>query len=220
MSPEQVEGKDLTPASDVYAFGLVLYQMVTGTHAFDGSTPLSMAVRRIKENPDPPRTLAPDLDPRSESVILKCLDREPKARFQSGDEWPRHCELKPSPTVRGALRLELSLDRSHSSGASTGNLTVVTPKGTLTSNVPFRVTPQITSFTPASGPVGTSVTITGVSLNQTTAVTFGGVVATEFSVKSNTEVTATVPTGAVTGKINITTPEGTAASTTSLTVSE
>src|SRR5271154_6706525 len=86
MSPEQVEGKDLTPASDVYAFGLVLYQMVTGTHAFDGSTPLSMAVRRIKENPAPPRTLAPDLDPRWESVILKCLDREPKARFQNGDE--------------------------------------------------------------------------------------------------------------------------------------
>jgi hypothetical protein len=105
-------------------------------------------------------------------------------------------------------------------GASTGNLTVVTPTGTLTSNVPFRVTPQITSFTPASGPVGTSVTITGVSLSQTTAVTFGGVAATEFSVKSNTEVTATVPTGAETGTINITTPEGTAASTTSFTVSE
>jgi uncharacterized repeat protein (TIGR03803 family) len=105
-------------------------------------------------------------------------------------------------------------------GASTGNLTVVTPKGTLTSNVPFRVTPQITSFTPASGPVGTSVTITGVSLNQATAVTFGGVAATEFSVKSNTEVTATVPTGAVKGTITITTPEGTTASTTSFTVSE
>lgn len=105
-------------------------------------------------------------------------------------------------------------------GASTGNLTVVTPKGTLTSNVPFRVTPQITSFTPASGPVGTSVTITGVSLNQTTAVTFGGVAATEFSVKSNTEVTATVPTGAKSGTINITTPAGTAASTTNFTVSE
>src|SRR6202167_214674 len=73
MSPEQVEGKDLTPASDVYAFGLVLYQMVTGTRPFeDATTPLAMAVRRIKETPPPPRTLVPDLDLRWDSLIVKC----------------------------------------------------------------------------------------------------------------------------------------------------
>ncbi|HET9406604.1 MAG TPA: tetratricopeptide repeat protein [Candidatus Sulfotelmatobacter sp.] len=86
MSPEQVEGKELKPASDVYSLGLVLYQMVTGTRAFDAGTPLSMAVRRVKEDPPPPRIVVPTLDRRWESVILRCLARDPSDRFQTGDE--------------------------------------------------------------------------------------------------------------------------------------
>ena len=98
------------------------------------------------------------------------------------------------------------------SGATTGSVTVTTPGGPLTSNKIFRVTPQIISFKPTSGTVGTKVQITGVSLTQTTKVTFGGVQATSFKVNSDTQVTATVPTGAKTGKIAITTPGGTAVS--------
>jgi IPT/TIG domain len=66
---------------------------------------------------------------------------------------------------------------------------------------PFRVTPVVLSFTPTSGKVGTFLTIKGNSLTQTKAVIFGGVRATNFSVKSDTEVVATVPTGTKTGKI-------------------
>jgi uncharacterized repeat protein (TIGR03803 family) len=104
------------------------------------------------------------------------------------------------------------------SGATTGSVTVTTPGGALSSSKSFRVTPQLKSFTPPSGPVGTVVTITGVSLTQTTKVTFGGVAAMSFTVNSDTQVTATVPTGAKTGKIVITTPGGTASSATSFTV--
>ena len=103
-------------------------------------------------------------------------------------------------------------------GATTGFVRVTTSSGTLTSNKRFRVTPQITSFSPNSGAVGTVVTITGVSLKQTTSVTFGGVKATTFTVDSDTLVTATVPTGARTGKLQATTPGGTATSSTSFTV--
>jgi uncharacterized repeat protein (TIGR03803 family) len=104
------------------------------------------------------------------------------------------------------------------SGATTGAVTVTTTAGTLTGSTTFRVIPQIKSFSPPSGPVGTTVTITGVSLAQTTRVTFGGVAATGFTVNSDTQVTATVPTSAKTGKIGITTPGGAATSTNSFTV--
>ncbi len=106
------------------------------------------------------------------------------------------------------------------SGATTGTVDVTTSSGSaLASNLSFRVMPQLTSFTPPGGPVGTVVTITGVSLTQTTEVAFGGVKATSLTVDSNTQVTATVPTGAKTGKITITTKGGTASSATSFTVS-
>ena len=106
------------------------------------------------------------------------------------------------------------------SGAKTGSVTVTTPSGALRSNKTFRVAPQITSFDPPSGPVGTPVTVTGTGLAQTTKVTFGGVKATVFTVNSDTQVTATVPAGAQTGKIAITTPGGTAASATNFTVTQ
>ncbi|HKM48164.1 MAG TPA: choice-of-anchor tandem repeat GloVer-containing protein [Terriglobales bacterium] len=103
-------------------------------------------------------------------------------------------------------------------GATTGSVSVTTPDGTLYGNQQFRVLPQITSFTPPSGPVGTSVKITGVSLTQTLKITFGGVNAPSFLVNSDTQVTVTVPAGAKTGKIAITTAGGGATSSGTFTV--
>jgi uncharacterized repeat protein (TIGR03803 family) len=102
-------------------------------------------------------------------------------------------------------------------GALTGPITVTTGSTTLTSPTIFRVTPGAITFNPESGPVGTSVTITGTGLDQTTKVTFDGKSAS-FSVSSDTEVTATVPAGAATGKIVVTTKGGGVTSSTSFTV--
>ena len=101
--------------------------------------------------------------------------------------------------------------------ATTGVITVKEPTGNLTTLQNFKITPSIASFTPASGPVGTVVTINGTGLKQATAVKFGAVVAT-FTVVSDAKITATVPTGAVTAKIAVTTPGGGASTATVFTV--
>jgi uncharacterized repeat protein (TIGR03803 family) len=104
------------------------------------------------------------------------------------------------------------------SGAKTGVVKVTTPGGVLDSSKSFVVTPQIVSFSPSSGNAGTVVTISGAGLIQAAKVKFGGVTATNFTVNSDSKVTATVPTGAKTGKVEVTTPGGTAASARSFTV--
>jgi uncharacterized repeat protein (TIGR03803 family) len=102
-------------------------------------------------------------------------------------------------------------------GAKTGLVTVTTGSTTLSSLQTFYVLPAIISFMPPSGAVGTPVTIAGTGLAQTTKVSFGSVTA-KFTVNSDVQVTAIVPTGAVTAPIYITTAGGTAVSASEFTV--
>ena len=81
MAPEQVEGSEITPAADVYAFGVVLYEMMTGQYPFQGESSLATAILRLKDPPTPPSVHVPGLDQRWEEVILHCLERKPGNRF-------------------------------------------------------------------------------------------------------------------------------------------
>ena len=106
-------------------------------------------------------------------------------------------------------------------GATTGQVTVSTPGGNLTSNLVFHVAPQLLSFSPSSGPVGTQVTIKGVSLKQALGVGFGNEVpATGLIIVSDDEVKATVPPGAVTGPVGVQTRGGIAISKQAFTVTK
>jgi cytochrome c peroxidase len=103
-------------------------------------------------------------------------------------------------------------------GATTGPITVTTlGNGPLKTTTRFTVTPAIASFTPANGPIGTAVTITGTNFTGAAAVFFGGRMAT-FTVSNSGAVTTTVPFGATTGPIVVTTLDGTATSAASFTV--
>ena len=80
MAPEQVEGREITAAADIYALGIVMYEMVTGRLPFVGASPLSTAVMRLSEEPVTPCAHVADLDPQWEAGIMACLAREPAAR--------------------------------------------------------------------------------------------------------------------------------------------
>ena len=100
---------------------------------------------------------------------------------------------------------------------SAGFVTVTMPSGTLTSSRTFFVTPVVSAISPASGPAGTKVTITGSGFTGATQVKLGSAKAA-YTLNSGTSITATVPQGASTGKFSVKTPGGNAASKTMFTV--
>ena len=118
-------------------------------------------------------------------------------------------------TVNSATQITATVPTT----ATTGPIRVTAPGGMGSSLTNFTIAaPTITSFTPTSGPVGASVVITGTNFTGASAVTFNNVTAT-FTVNSVTQITATVPSTATTGKIKVTTPGGSATSTADFVVS-
>jgi len=83
MAPEQVSGKPVDYRTDVYALGLVLYEMFTGSETFRADTPVAVALKQMQEAPTPPHAIDPSIPVYVERAILKCLEKEPAKRFQS-----------------------------------------------------------------------------------------------------------------------------------------
>ncbi len=97
MAPEQFEGCDhLGPATDLYALGLMLYEMATGTQPYAAHTPLAAAIRRSRP-PTHASTVRHDLPPAWDDAIARCLQYDPKARFRSAAEL--NAALRRSPKV-------------------------------------------------------------------------------------------------------------------------
>jgi len=86
MPPEQIEGRASGPAADIYALGVVMYEMVTGARPYRESSPLALAAAKLRELPPPPRNFADGIAPEWEAAILKCLAAQPENRFANAQK--------------------------------------------------------------------------------------------------------------------------------------
>ena len=86
LSPEQVRGEEATPATDVYALGVVLYQFLTGRLPYEGSSLAELAVRQQNEKPLPPSTYNAEVPEPLGAAVLRALEGDPNRRYASADE--------------------------------------------------------------------------------------------------------------------------------------
>ncbi len=86
MAPEQLRGQEVDARADLYALGVVLYEMATGRRPFETTLPTALAGDIQHKSPPPPRRLNPNVSPKLEDIILKCLEKDPDRRYQSAKE--------------------------------------------------------------------------------------------------------------------------------------
>lgn len=107
VSPEQARGEALTPASDIYALGVVLYELISGQPPFDSDTPLGIVLKHLHEPPPPIQPLRASVTPAVEAVVLRALAKNPEERYRTASElaqaldtaWPEPTQAHPPGTL-------------------------------------------------------------------------------------------------------------------------
>ena len=101
LSPEQAQGEAVGPRSDLYAIGILLYELLTGTVPFEGESVVAIALRHLSEPPRPPSSLVSSISPQLDAIVLRALAKDPDQRFADADEF-----LDALNRARARLRAE------------------------------------------------------------------------------------------------------------------
>ena len=140
LSPEQAKGAPVTPASDIYSVGIVLYEMLTGLVPFTGDTPLEIAMKHLSTTPLPPSEARPDVPHELDSIVLRALAKNPEDRYQSADEMDADLARASRGQAVAPETEEAATQVLRGAGAAT------------LASAPTAITRRVTVVPPATGP--------------------------------------------------------------------
>jgi serine/threonine-protein kinase len=145
LSPEQAQGQAVSPRSDLYAIGIMLYELLTGTVPFEGDSVVAIALRHLSEPPRPPSSFVPTISPNLDAIVMRALEKSPERRFADADEFL---------TALDNERERLRRDDGSRTAALAPLLPAVTPT-TIYQNPATYTTQQIGPLGPVTGGYGT-----------------------------------------------------------------
>jgi zinc protease len=103
MAPEQAESRTVDGRTDIYALGLILYELFTGQTAFSGETPVAIALKQIRETPAAPRTIDASIPADIDAIVMRCLQKDPAQRYQTVEELDAALAAVPIQQGTGTL---------------------------------------------------------------------------------------------------------------------
>ena len=134
VSPEQTQGKELGPTTDIYSLGVVMYEAATGGVPFDGDDAITVALKQVNEQPQPPSQRNPAIDPSLEGIILKCMQKDPANRFQTADELVRVLHDYLAGRLQAVNNATALLAAAPTSSLNSASSTTAMPRATQTSS--------------------------------------------------------------------------------------